>query len=440
MDQAEFSRRRKQLMRMMGEGSIAILPASPVRARSRDVDYRYRQDSDFYYLTGFVEPEAVAVLIPGRPEGEFLLFCRERNAERELWDGIRAGTEGAIGLFTADDAFPIDDVNDILPGLMERADRVFYTMGQYPEFDSQITEWVCALRGRNIAGVDAPTEFVSLDHYLHDMRLFKSRREISALRTSARIAVTAHKRAMRAVRPGMYEYELEAEYQHEFRRHGASPSYPPIVGGGANGCILHYIENREVLKDGDLVLVDAGCELDFYASDVTRTFPVSGRFSPEQRAIYDIVLEAQLAAIDKTRAGNHWNEPHDAATRVITQGLRKVGLLKGSLRELLKSEAYREFFMHRTGHWLGIDVHDVGDYKVDDAWRLLEVGMVTTVEPGIYISPSSKVAKRWRGIGVRIEDDVAVTRKGPDVLSKSLPKDSDEIETWMAGGKTSAAA
>lgn len=440
MDQAEFARRRKQLMRMMGEGSIAILPASPVRARSRDVNHCYRQDSDFYYLTGFAEPEAVAVLMPGRKGGEFILFCRERNAERELWDGLRAGTEGAVANFGADDAFPVDDVNDILPGMMEQAGRVFYTMGQYPEFDTQVTEWVCALRGRNIAGIDAPTEFVSLDHYLHDMRLFKSRREISMLRKSAKVAVSAHKRAMRAVVPGMQEYELEAEYQHEFRRHGATASYPPIVGGGSNACILHYIENAGELKDGDLVLVDAGCELDFYASDVTRTFPVNGRFSAEQRAIYDIVLEAQLAAIDATEAGNHWNEPHEAAVRVITQGLRKLGLLQGNLRELLKHEAYREFFMHRTGHWLGIDVHDVGDYKVDDEWRLLEPGMVTTVEPGIYIPPNSKVEKRWRGIGVRIEDDVAVTRSGPDVLSKGLPKDGDEIESWMAGARRSAAA
>ncbi|MEM7610825.1 MAG: aminopeptidase P N-terminal domain-containing protein, partial [Pseudomonadota bacterium] len=270
MDQSEFARRRKQLMRMMGEGSIAILPASPVRPRSRDVDYRYRQDSDFYYLTGFREPDAVAVLIPGRTGGEFVVFCRERDATRELWDGHRAGTEGVVEDYAADDAFPIDDINDILPGLMENAARVFYTMGQYPDFDAHMTEWVRALRGRNIAGVDAPHEFVALEHYLHDMRLFKSRREISLMRRAAKVAVAAHKRAMRAVKPGMFEYELEAEYQHEFRRHGSAASYPPIVGGGKNSCVLHYISNDQQLRDGDLVLVDAGCELDYYASDVTR--------------------------------------------------------------------------------------------------------------------------------------------------------------------------
>ncbi|MEM1439048.1 MAG: Xaa-Pro aminopeptidase [Pseudomonadota bacterium] len=440
MDAAEYAKRRKQLMRMMGEDSVAILPAAPVRVRSRDVEHRYRQDSDFHYLTGFPEPEAVAVIAPGRAGGEFVLFCRERNPERELWDGARAGTEGAVSEYGADDAFPIDDINDILPGMLESAERVFYTMGQYPEFDHQVTEWVCGLRGRNIAGVDAPSAFVSLDHYLHDMRLFKSRREISRLRQSAKVAVAAHKRAMRAVQPGMFEYELEAEYQHEFRRHGATASYPPIVGGGANACILHYIENADLLNDGDLVLVDAGCELDLYASDVTRTFPVNGRFTVEQRAVYDVVLDAQEAAIETTVAGNHWNAPHDAAVKVVTRGLRALGLLEGNLSTLIKNEAYRQFFMHRTGHWLGIDVHDVGDYKVDDAWRELEPGMVTTVEPGIYIAPDARVEKRWRGIGVRIEDDVAVTRSGPDVLSKGLAKTADDIERWMAGSARSRAA
>ncbi|MEO0576401.1 MAG: Xaa-Pro aminopeptidase [Pseudomonadota bacterium] len=440
MKSAEFARRRKQLMKMMGDDSIAIIPAAPIRARSRDIDHRYRQDSDFYYLTGFCEPEAVAVLIPGRRGGEFVMFCRENDRERELWDGSRAGQEGVIRDFAADDAFPITDINDILPGLMEHAQRVYYTMGHYPEFDMQVTEWVNALRGRNIAGIDAPYQFVALDHYLHDMRLYKSRQEISQMRRSAKIAVAAHKRAMRAVRPGMFEYELEAEYLHEFRRQDSCPSYPAIVGGGDNACVLHYIENSAVLNDGDLVLVDAGCETGMYASDLTRTFPVNGRFSPEQRAIYDIVLESQLAAIDKTRAGNHWNEPHEAAVRVITKGLKKLGLLDGDLRQLIRDEAYRAFFMHRTGHWIGIDVHDVGDYKVDDAWRLLETGMVTTVEPGIYIAPNARVKRCWQGIGVRIEDDVVVTNGDPDVLSKGLVKEADAIEAWMHRSADSAAA
>jgi Xaa-Pro aminopeptidase len=417
---------------MVGEDGIAVLPSAPVRRRSRDVEYRYRQDSDFYYLTGFAEPDSVAILAPGRENGEYVVFCRERDPLKERWDGSRAGPEGAVEFFDADDAFPIDDIDDILPGMLESRNRVYYTMGAYAEFDQQLTEWVKSLKNRESSGIHTPHEFIALDHILHDMRLYKSRAEIAAMRKAARIAVDAHKRAMRSVRPGLYEYEVEAEYIHEFRRHDATISYAPIVGTGANACTLHYVDNRAELKDGDLLLVDAGCEFDYYASDITRTMPVNGRFSPEQRAVYEIVLEAQLAAIEKTVKGNHWNDPHDAAVRIITRGLKKIGLLKGTLPKLIKDQAYREFFMHRTGHWLGMDVHDVGDYKVGDEWRFLEAGMVTTVEPGIYIADSRKVPARWRNIGVRIEDDVAVTSNGPDVLSKGLPKDPDEIEKLMA--------
>ncbi|MDH3533967.1 MAG: aminopeptidase P N-terminal domain-containing protein [Gammaproteobacteria bacterium] len=431
MNSKEFARRRKQLMRMVGHGGIAILPAAPVRTRSRDVEYRFRQDSDFYYLTGFAEPNAVAVLAPGRDNGQYLLFCRERDADKEMWDGRRAGPDGAIERFGADDAFPIDDIDDILPGIMESCSRVYYTMGLYADFDTRIADWVNSLRSRESRGVHTPQEFVALDHLLHDMRLYKSRAEISAMRRSAKVAVQAHTRAMRMVHAGLYEYEVEAEFVSEFRRNSAWLSYSPIVGAGANACTLHYVDNNAVLQDGDLLLIDAGCELDYYASDVTRTMPVSGRFSPEQRAIYEIVLEAQLAAIDKTQKDNHWNEPHDAAVKVITRGLKKIGLLDGTLPRLIKDGAYREFFMHRTGHWLGMDVHDVGDYKVGDEWRLLESGMVTTVEPGIYIPASRKVPARWRNIGIRIEDDVVVTNKGPDVLSKGLAKDPDAIEALM---------
>ncbi len=432
MKRTEFERRRRQLMRMVGKDGIAILPAAPVRMRSRDVEYRYRQDSDFYYLTGFAEPEAVAVLVPGRPQGEYLLFCRERHAEKELWDGRRAGQDGAVEEFGADDAFPIDDIDDILPGLIEGCDRVYYTMGMYSDFDSRIADWVNSLRTGASRGLHTPTEFVALDHLLHDMRLYKSRNEISAMRKAATVAVAAHRRAMQIARPGIYEYEVEAEFRHEFRRNSAWVSYSPIVGGGANACTLHYVENGDELKDGDLLLIDAGCELDYYASDITRTFPVNGRFSPEQRAVYEIVLEAQLAAIEKTVRGNHWNDPHDAAVRVITKGLKKLGLLDGTPAKLIKDGAYRQFYMHRTGHWLGMDVHDVGDYKVGDEWRVLENGMVTTVEPGIYIPNKRNIPKRFRNIGVRIEDDVAITSKGPDVLSKGLLKDPDEIEAFMA--------
>jgi Xaa-Pro aminopeptidase len=431
MNRSEFERRRKQLMRMVGKGGIAILPAAPVRNRSRDVEYRYRQDSDFYYLTGFAEPEAVAVLVPGRPQGEYLLFCRERDSDKELWDGSRAGQDGAVADFGADDAFPIDDIDDIIPGLIEGCSRVYYTMGMYSDFDTRIADWVNSLRSGLSRGVHTPTEFVALDHLLHDMRLYKSRSEISAMRKSAKVAVSAHERAMRMTQPGLYEYEVEAEYRYEFRRHNAWVSYSPIVGAGANACTLHYVENNAVLRDGDLLLIDAGCELDYYASDITRTFPVNGRFSPEQRAVYEIVLEAQLAAIEKTVAGNHWNDPHDAAVKVITKGMKKLGLLKGTVPRLIKDSAYREFYMHRTGHWIGMDVHDVGDYKVGDEWRVLETGMVTTVEPGIYLPNKRAIPKAFRNIGIRIEDDVAVTSRGPDVLSKGLVKEADAIEALM---------
>ena len=432
MNKLEFQRRRRQLMKMIGDDGVAILCSAPVRNRSRDVEYRFRQDSDFHYLTGFDEPDAVAVLAPGRENGDYVIFCRERDREREIWDGYRAGPEGAVADYDASDAFPIDDIDDILPGIMESRSCVYFAIGAYADFDVRVTEWVKSLRGRGASGSHTPHEFIALDHLLHDMRLYKSRGEISAMRRAAKVASDAHAKVIAMTEPGLYEYQLEAELIHEFRRNNAINSYSPIVGGGANACILHYVENREPLKDGDLVLIDAGCELDYYASDITRTFPVNGRYSAEQRAVYEIVLEAQLAAIDKVRVGNHWNDPHDAAVRVITRGLKKLGILDGTLLRLIRDEAYKEFFMHRTGHWLGIDVHDVGDYKVGDEWRLLETGMVMTVEPGIYLGSSRKVPARFRNIGVRIEDDVAVTSKGPDVLSKHLVKSPDDIERLMA--------
>jgi Xaa-Pro aminopeptidase len=432
MRKDEFGRRRRHLMKTMGKGGIAILPAVPEKSRNGDVHYDYRPDSDFFYLTGFGEPEAVAVLIPGRAHGEYVLFVRDRDPERETWDGRRAGPDGATREFGADDAFPITDIDDILPGLMENCSRVYYTMGLHQEFDQRVIGWVNALKAQSRTGVQPPQEFVALDHFLHDMRLFKSRPELDAMRQSARIAVAAHKRAMRFARPGRREYEVMAELLHEFRRNDADISYHPIVGGGANSCILHYRENADELKDGDLLLIDAGCEYELYASDITRTFPVNGRFTPAQRAIYEVVLEAQYAAIAKARAGNHWNEPHDAAVRAITQGLVKLGILKGKVPALIKEGAYRRFFMHRTGHWLGMDVHDVGDYKLGEQWRVLEPGMVLTVEPGIYIPAGSKgVAKRWWNIGVRIEDDVAVTANGNEVLTGALPKEPAAIEKLM---------
>ncbi len=420
-------------MRMMGRGSIAVLPTAPERLRNRDVEYPYRPDSDFYYLTGFPEPEAVLVLVPGRREGETLLFCRDRDPERELWTGRRAGPEGAIEHYGMDDAFPIADIDDILPGLLENRERVYYTMGVYPEFDRRLIGWVNRIRAASRSGAHTPDEFVALEHLLHDMRLYKSAAELRLMRRAARIAAGAHVRAMQACRPGMMEYELEAEYTHEFRRHGCEHAYSPIVGGGENACILHYTDNRGRLEAGDLVLVDAGAELDCYASDITRTFPVNGRFTPSQRALYELVLEAQQAAIERVRPGEHWNAPHEAAVRVLTRGLVKLGLLEGRVPSLIRREAYRDFYMHRTGHWLGMDVHDVGDYKVGGEWRVLEPGMVLTVEPGLYIAPDARgVARKWRGVGIRIEDDVAVTKTGCEILSKDVPKDPDEIEALMA--------
>ena len=419
-------------MEMIGAGGIAVLPAAPERVRSRDTHFPFRQDSDFYYLTGFLEPDAVAVLVPGRPQGEFVLFCRERDPSRELWDGPRAGPDGAVARYGADDAFPVADVDEILPGLLERSERVYYSIGTAPEFDQRLLSWLHALNARRQSG-HAPSEIVALDHLLHEMRLFKSRAEAGVMRHAAKIAVAAHARAMRVCRPGMMEYELEAEYLHEFRRHGAECSYPPIVAAGANACVLHYRANDAKLADGDLVLVDAGCEYEMYASDVTRTFPANGRFSDAQRELYDVVLEANNAATAAAQPGNHWSDPHTAAVAVITRGLRSLGILEGRLATLLKAHAYRPYFMHKTGHWLGIDVHDVGDYKIGEHWRLLEPGMVLTIEPGIYIGPGArKVAKRWRGIGIRIEDDVLIGRGGPEVLTAELPKGAEEIERLMA--------
>jgi len=424
-------------MDIINAGGIAILPAAPMRIRNRDVDYPYRPDSDFYYLTGFPEPEAVAVLIPDRPQGEYVLFCRERDPKLEQWNGFRAGLEGACETYGADDAFPIDDLDEILPGLLENRERVFYTMGADPAFDQRVVKWLNQVRERVRTGVTAPAEFVTLQHHLHEMRLIKSTSEIRLMRKAAQISAGAHERAMRNCRPGMAEYQLEAELVHEFMRNGArTPAYPSIVGSGANGCILHYIENSATMADGELVLIDAGAEYECYASDITRTFPVNGSYSKNQRAVYDIVLEAQAAAIKQVKPGNHWNDPHEAAVKVLTQGLVDLGILKGRVSELVKKQAYSPYYMHRTGHWIGMDVHDVGDYKVDGEWRLLEPGMVMTVEPGLYLAAGIKgLAKRWHNTGIRIEDDVLVTRDGHEVLSSSAPKAADEIESLMAAAR-----
>jgi Xaa-Pro aminopeptidase len=433
IERKEFARRRQQLMRIIGDDAICIVPAAPERLRNNDSHYPYRQDSDFHYLTGFPEPDAVLALIPGRAHGETILFCRERDPEREAWDGPRAGPEGAVSEFGVDDAFPIGDIDDILPGMIEGRSRVYYHFGRDTEFDIKLMAWVNSVRAQVRRGAVAPHEFVALGHILHDLRLYKTRNELRLMRKAAKIAAGAHVRAMQLVRPGMNEHEIEAELLHEFRSNGAVPSYEPIVGGGKNGCVLHYRANNSVLNDGDLLLIDAGAEYDCYASDITRTFPINGKFSPEQRALYDVVLKAQNASIKEVRAGKPFGAYHDAAVKAIVAGLIKLGLLKGSVEKNIREHTYRPFYMHKTGHWLGLDVHDVGDYRVDGEFRELEPGMVVTVEPGIYIAPDAKrVPAKWRGIGIRIEDDVVVTRGDPEVITAAVPRDADEIEALMA--------
>ena len=431
----EFVARRTRLMQMMEPNSIAIIPAAHEILRNNDTHFPFRQDSDFYYLTGFNEPDAVAVLIPGRAHGAFVLFCRDRDPERELWDGYRAGPEGACSDYGADDAFPIDDLDEILPGLLEGRERVYYAMGRDSEFDRHVMEWVNAIRSKVRSGAIPPGEFLDLHHFLHELRLFKSASEIQLMKQAAEISAKAHRRAMALCKPGMMEYQLEAELLHVFAKNGARfPAYSSIVGGGDNACILHYVENRDMLRDGDLVLIDAACEYEFYASDITRTFPVNGKFSPEQKALYNIVLDEQLAVIDATRIGNHYKYPHEVAVKILTQGLVDLGLLNGNVDELVESEAFRQFFMHGTGQWLGMDVHDVGAYKHGEDWRAYEAGMVVTVEPGLYVAPDDEtVDAKWRGIGIRIEDDVLVTENGPLVLTKNVVKTVEEIEQLMAG-------
>jgi len=425
-------RRRRAIMDLMGEG-IAIIPTAPESQRNSDVHYPFRPDSDFYYVTHFPEPQAVAVLIPGRAEGEFVLFCRESNPEQETWHGRRAGLEGACNHFDADDAFPIEDIGDILPGLIENRPKIYYNLGRYADFDKRLLRWVGEVKSKVRSGISAPEELIDLGHILHELRLIKQREEIRHMKRAAQVSATAHRRAMTTCHPGMTEGQVQAELEYEFGRGGAkSWAYPSIVAGGANACILHYTENADVLNDGDLLLIDAGAEIDCYAADITRTFPVNGRFSPEQQALYEIVLASQLAAIDMIRPGQSWNDPHEAAVNVLTQGLIELGLLSGNVDQCIEDGAYRRFYMHRTGHWLGLDVHDVGEYKIDNAWRMLENGMVLTVEPGLYITAGKDVDQRWHNIGIRIEDDVLVTSTGAEVLTGDVPKHPADIEALMA--------
>ncbi|NCA70125.1 MAG: Xaa-Pro aminopeptidase [Sphingobacteriia bacterium] len=435
MTPAEYKRRRRALARTIGPSGLAILVASRELTRSRDVQYPFRQDSDFLYLTGFPEPDAIAVVAPKRRGGEFILFCRPRDPEREQWDGARIGVDGAMADFGVDQAYPLSELDTIMPTLIDGRERLYYAIGADPALDTRVLGWVNRVRAQARAGGSAPDTFVTIESLLHEMRLRKSPAEIKLMRRAAAISAAAHRHLMRICRPGLGESTLETHFQHQCALGGARfQAYPPIVGGGRNACVLHYVDNRAELRDGDLVLIDAGCELDGYASDITRTFPVNGRFSPAQRRLYELVLEAQLAAIAKAKPGHHWNEPHDAAVRVLTKGLIGLGILSGPLDKLIEDGAHRPYYMHRTGHWLGMDVHDVGHYKRGGHWRTLEPGMVLTVEPGLYLGAADLIPEPYRWIGIRIEDDVLITDSGNEILTAGVPKDPDEIESLMAGG------
>ena len=428
-----LARRRRQLMQAAGDGAILILPAAPERIRSRDTHYPYRQDSDFWYLTGCNEPEAVLVLVPGRKHGEAILFCRERDPEREGWDGPRLGPEGAVEALGMDDAYPISDIDDILPGLLEGRRRVHYHLGRDAEFDLKLIGWLNRVRAQARQGAQPPQEFLELGHLLDEMRLFKSADEVKLMQRAAEISVLAHRAAMRAARAGIHEYELQAEVERVFRMHDAQPAYASIVGAGSNACVLHYRDNNAKSRDGDLVLIDAGAEYRNYASDITRTFPVNGKFTKEQRALHDLVCAAQAAALAQAKPGVAYEAGHEAAVEILSEGLLSLGLLKGTLKAALANGDYKRFYRHKTGHWLGLDVHDVGEYRIDGESRLLEPGMAFTIEPGLYIpADDAGVAAKWRGIGIRIEDDVLITRIGHQVLTGALERSADETEALMA--------
>lgn len=435
LTQADFKQRRDHLAQKMGANSVAIIATRAEMYRNRDADYKYRADSSFYYLTGFAEPEAVAVL-ETFAEGEmyrYSLFCQERNREMEIWNGYRAGVEGAVEIYGADEAFAIDLLDQEIIAKLLNKDRLYFRIGHQAEFDARVSQWIQKADAQQRRGSTSPAEVIQLDRLIDEMRLKKSAQEIELMQIASNISADAHTRAMQSVKPEMMEYALEAELNYIFGKNGCVPAYNSIVGGGENACILHYVENNKPLKDGDLVLIDAACEYEFYASDITRTFPVNGKFSPEQKALYNIVLDAQLAAIDATRIGNHYKYPHEVAVKILTQGLVDLGLLSGNVNELVESEAFRQFFMHGTGHWLGMDVHDVGAYKHGEDWRAYEAGMVVTVEPGLYVAPDDEtVEAKWRGIGIRIEDDIVVTENGPLVLTKNVVKTVEEIERLMA--------
>lgn len=436
LTQADFQERRDILAGEMGLRSIAIIATSPVALRNRDADYKYRADSSFFYLTGFAEPEAVAVIETFDTEEEgytYSLFCRERDREMEIWNGYRAGVNGAVDDYEADEAYAIDLLDEEILTKLQNKDKLFYRIGHNAEFDARVAKWIATASGESRRGTSAPAQIMQLDRIVDEMRLHKDENEIELMQLASDISAEAHTLAMQKVRPGMMEYALEAELNYVFGKNGCVPSYNSIVGGGENACILHYVENDKELKDGDLVLIDAACEYQFYASDITRTFPVNGKFSPEQKALYNVVLDAQIAAINAVQIGNSYKEPHNVAVRILVQGLLDLGIMQGDLEEIIQTESFRQFYMHGTGHWLGMDVHDVGTYKANGEWRAYEEGMVVTVEPGLYIAPDDEtVDVKWRGIGIRIEDDVVATKNGPLVLTAKVVKTVEDIEALMA--------
>ena len=433
-DTAIYTQRRAQLISQMQRG-IAVIPTAPEALRNADAHYPYRFDSQFYYLTGFDEPEAVLVLLAGQSAADAprsILFCREKDMEREIWDGFRHGPAGARNSFGFDAAYPIAQLDEKLVELMSNQSVLFHPLGAHAAWDERMLQVRARVQAKARSGISAPNEIHDIRELLDEMRLFKDAHELETMRRAATISGHAHIRAMRTVRPGMMEYEIEAELLHEFRRSGAqAPAYTSIVAGGTNACVLHYVGNNARLNDGDLLLIDAGCEMDGYASDITRTFPVNGRFSPAQKDVYEIVLAAQAAAIDAARPGMHWNDPHDAALRLLVQGFIDLKLCKGNVDNVLESEDYKRFYMHRTGHWLGMDVHDAGAYKQGGQWRALQPGMVLTVEPGCYIRPADDVPHALWNIGIRIEDDVAITEQGCEVLTIATPKTVANIEALM---------
>lgn len=431
MELDECAKRRARLMQAMGPDGVAIIPSATEVIRNRDVHFKFRQDSDFRYLTGFLEPDAVAVLVPGRPQGEFVLFCRDRDELMEIWHGRRAGPEGAKRDFGADQAFSIEDFESELPGLLSDRKRVHYTLGEHG-WDDTISVCVREIREVSRRGAAAPDEFLAMESSLHELRLIKSPAEIELMRKAGSVSAHAHCQAMRMAAPGVNEFRIGAEIHYEFEKLGMEPGYGSIIAGGENACILHYTENNQPLKDGDLLLIDAGGEYQGYTADITRTFPVNGKFTGPQRAVYEVVLQAQLAAIETLRVGNTCDAPHKASVRTLTEGMIELGLLQGDLKSLIETEAYKRFFMHGTGHWIGADVHDVGRYKINGKHRPFEPGMVMTVEPGIYVMPGSEgVDEQFWGIGVRIEDDIVVTDGEPENLTSEVPKAVEEIEALM---------